>query len=104
MKVMLGHHLEEYLHEHHHDTISLELSLQCAPHKGEQFLTNGRMPEPRIVFNRPINLTGYEKYRINDITVFVARNIEAKNDKLIIMDQVVDGIDTCHVDGWVGNH
>jgi hypothetical protein len=102
MKISLGHHLQDYLHDHHHQTISLELSLKCAPHVGEQFQSKEEIPEPRIVFSQPINLTGYDKYQVKDITVYVAHNIRAKKDELIIMDQVVDGIDTCHVEGWSG--
>jgi len=104
MKVSLGNNLEEYLHEHHHNTISLELSLECAPHDGEQFLNEASMPEPRIVFSKPINITGYDKFKVHDITVYVERNIKADNNNLIIMDQVVAGTDTCHVEGWIGNH
>jgi hypothetical protein len=102
MKVRLGNHLEEYLHQHHHTTISLELSLQPTKHTNETFLAAPRMPEPRVIFNKPQNTTGYTKYLVDDITIYVAENIKAKQDELIIMDQVVDGQDTCHVEGWLG--
>lgn len=100
MKVRLGQHLENYLHEHDHHTISLELMTTPTEHLGERFLLKPRMPEPRIIFNRPTDTTMYDKYLIDDITVFVSQKIEAINDELVIMDQVVDGKDTCYVDGW----
>lgn len=104
MKVMLGNHLEEYLHEHHHNIVSLELALKTEPHAGELFMSKPRMPEPRMVFSRPINETKFNKYLIDDIVVYVAKNIHAENNELEIMDQVVNGVDTCHVRGWVGNY
>ena len=103
MKVRLGNHLEDYLHEHHHHTISLELITAPIQHQGEKFLSKPRMPEPRIVFNEPMDITRYDKYLIDDITVYVSRKIKAINDEIVIMDQVVDGMDTCYVDGWKRN-
>lgn len=103
MKVKLGHHLEDYLHQHHHNVISLELTMENTKHVGEKFTTKARNPEPRLVFSQPMDQTGFDRYTVDDITIYVAQNIKAKNDELIIMDQVVDGMDTCHVEGWIGN-
>ncbi|MBI9011738.1 MAG: hypothetical protein JEZ08_05850 [Clostridiales bacterium] len=103
MKVMLGNHLEEYLHQHHYNTISLELTTDNTQHVGEQFIVRPRMPEPRVIFSKPVTEDGYTKYLVDDITVYVAKDIKAENDEIEIMDQIVDGIDTCHVRGWIGN-
>lgn len=104
MKVMLGDYLENYLHEHHHNTITLELSLQNETHPDEFVLSKPRAAEPRMIFNRPTNETNFDKYLVDDITVYVAKNIKAENDVLEIIDQRVKGMDTCHVNGWVGNN
>jgi len=103
MKVMLGNHLEEYLHQHHHNTISLELTNREIQQDSERFTVQPRMPEPRVIFSKPVNETGYTKYLVDDITIYVAENIKAENNEIEIMDQMVDGVDTCHVRGWVGN-
>lgn len=103
MKVKLGKHLEDYLHEHHLQTISLELKMQTTQHEGETFRTKPRVNEPRLIFKKPVDVSDYEKYTVDDITIYVEKNIKAQNDELLIMDQVVDGMDTCHVEGWVGN-
>lgn len=103
MKVTLGNYLEEYLHEHHHNTISLELALKNEPHVGEMILSTPRMPEPRMIFSKPVNESHFNKYSVDDITIYVAKNIEAEEDELEIIDLKVDGMDTCHVRGWVGN-
>lgn len=111
MKVMLGNHLEEYLHQHHYNTISLELdtttpttttTTTTTRTTNEKFRVKPRMPEPRVIFSRPENTTNYTKYLVDDITIFVSNNIEATDDEIEILDQVVDGVDTCHVRGWIG--
>ncbi len=103
MKVMLGNHLEEYLHQHHHNTISLELTMNDTRRNSERLTVQSRMPEPRVIFTKPTNETGYTKYLVDDITVYVAKNIKAENNEIEIMDQMVEGVDTCHVRGWIGN-
>lgn len=102
MRVKIENSFEEFLREHHYNTITLELASCNEPHDKELILSKPIAEEPRVIFSKPVNESHFQKHVVDDITVYVAKDIKAEDDELEIMDQRVGGMDTCHVRGWAG--
>ena len=93
MKVAIGADLNEYMHKHHHDTVMLSLI-----HDSYGPL-NIYSKHPRIRYHEPKHLEAYDKYIVNDITVYVSKKVKAYNDQLMFVDEKLFGIHRCHVKG-----
>ena len=93
MKVTIQNELSEYMHNHHHDTISLQLI-----HDG---YSNGNIyfKHPRIRLHVPRRIQNYEEFHVGDITVFVEKHVIAKKNQLEFVHEKLFGIHRCHVNG-----
>ncbi|MBN2260626.1 MAG: hypothetical protein JW702_08770 [Clostridiales bacterium] len=95
MIVTVEKNLMDYLHEHHHDIIKLELIHE------DYSLGNIYSKMPHISYHKPPNPEYYDKYTVDDITVYVEKGISAKNDQLDFIFEKMLGKRACHVHGIV---
>lgn len=93
MKVTIQNELNEYMHSHHRDTITLQLI-----HDG---YTTGNIyfKHPRIRLHGPKHAEKYEKFEVDDIIVFIEKNVKAEGDTLEFVHEKLLGIHRCHVKG-----
>ena len=93
MKVTIQNELNEYMHSHDHDTISLKLI------HDDYSSGNVYSNHPRIRWHEPKHMENFDKYIVDDITVYVAKNVRACDDKLEFVHEKLLGIHRCHVKG-----
>lgn len=93
MKVKIDHNLEEYMHKHHHDTISLKLV------HDDLSIGDVNTKQPRINYKTPNHEEQFDKYIVDDITVYVSKNVECEKDTLEFVDEKLLGMHRCHVKG-----
>lgn len=93
MKVTIQNELNEYMHSHDLNTISLRLI------HDDYSAANIYSEHPRIRWEKPKHVERFDKYTIDDITVFVAKDIKAVDDTLELVHEKLLGIHRCHVKG-----
>ena len=54
---------------------------------------------PRISYHKPNHTERYDKYEVDDITVYVEKIIKTKNDHLEFVLEKLMGKHSCHVKG-----
>jgi len=93
MKVTIQKELSEYMHEHHRDTISLRLI--------HDDLSNGNINSnhPRIRWSEPKHTERFDRIEVDDITVYVEKDIKTNNDSLEFIHEKLLGVHRCHVRG-----
>lgn len=100
MRVMIENTLEKYMHEHHYDAICLELvtdELNPTGHRTRQ--TNTKFRHPSVHYAKPRHLENFDEYLVDDINVYVQKNIQCDNDTLVFVKDKYTGSKKCTVKG-----
>lgn len=93
MNVIIDHDFEQYMHNHHHDILTLKL------------VTSGysigvsTSVEPKINYRKPRHEELYDKYIVDDITVYVAKNIKSFDGTIRFEDKKILGMHRCNIRG-----
>lgn len=93
MKITLEDELKTYLKEHHHDALTLKVE-----HNGYS-ASNSNEVTPEITYHTPHDLEEYNSYTIDDVKVYVGKNVRAYNDQLDFVLETLLGIHGCTVKG-----
>lgn len=96
MRVVIEDELKEYMQKHNHDSISLQLSNRRM--RNANALTTKRI-RPRIKYHQPKNVESFDKYNVDDIAVYVDKNLKTKDDTIKFVAEKTLGIKRCHVQG-----
>ena len=99
MKVNLDHNLVDYMHHHHHDILTLTLMTDV-----HNIYSYGITKYPVINYRKPKNMDLYDTYQVDDITVYVAKNVETVNDELQFVDKKTWRFHRCQVQGVKYNY
>jgi len=108
MKVQLEKNLLDYMHDHHKHVIALRLLHDY--YSG--YSANSKYP--KIRFKKPRHDDDYEMYTVDDITVYVEKDIPTLDGQITFSDERHLGFHSCHVEGldikmlndtaWNGNY
>lgn len=93
MKVQLEDQLVNYMHDHHHDILTLKLIHDT--YGGTDVFTT----HPSIRYKKPRHVEDFTTYHVDDITVYVSNEIKAKDETIKFIDEKMLGIHRCHVVG-----
>ena len=93
MKIILEEDLKNYLHEHKHHTLSLQLI--HSDYNG----SNLHVHQPNIHYSQPSNLDQFDEYLVDDFKVYVEKHIQAQEDTLKFTHQKLIGAHFCSVEG-----
>lgn len=93
MKVTIQKELSDYMHAHNHNTISLRLI------HDDLSMGNLYSNHPRIRWSEPKHVERFNKYVIDDITVFIEKDIKTTDDALEFIHETMLGVHRCHVRG-----
>lgn len=93
MKVTIQKELSDYMHSHHHDTISLRLI--------HDDLANGNINSnhPRIRWSVPKHTERFDKIEVDDFKIYVEKDLKTNNDSLEFIHEKLFGVHRCHVRG-----
>ena len=93
VKVKLDEKLIDYMHDHQKDVIMLKLIND--DYSGYNFNTK----HPRIRYHKPRHPENYDVYTVNDVTVYIEKDIETVDNNLLFTDDKIFGFHRCHVKG-----
>lgn len=93
MKVKLQEQLTNYMSDHHHNVISLKLIHDS--YSGYDIHSQ----HPSIRYHEPKHMEKYNVFSIDDVTVYIEKNIKAYDDQLEFVDESLFGVHRCHVKG-----
>lgn len=93
MKVVLEPKLVDYMHNHHHQELSLQLI-----HDGYSGY-DIHSQHPRIRYHKPRHIEDYNIFLVDDITIYVQKGVKATEEILTFVDEKMFGIHRCHVTG-----
>ena len=93
MKVSIETGLNEYMHSHHHDTLMLSLI------HDNYGAGNVNSNHPRIRYHEPKHPELFDKYLVDEIMVYVSKEVKAYDDELEFVHEKLLGVHRCHVTG-----
>ena len=93
MKITIHEDLMNYLHVHEHNIIKLKTAHE------DYSVGNIYSKRPRISYHEPNHPERYDKYEVDDITVYVQKGIKTKNDHIEFILEKLMGKHSCHVKG-----
>lgn len=93
MKITIEEKVMNYLHEHHKQVITLNLE-----HSGYSGY-DAHLKHPHVRFHQPRHTENFNQYQVDDITVYVEKDIPTIEDQLIFQDETLLGHHSCHVKG-----
>ncbi len=93
LNIVLQDDLKTYLKQHHHTEISLRLI-------HNDYTTGNVYTEvPRIRFKEPRDIENFDAYTVDDVQVFVDKEVKANDDTIEFFEESMLGIHRCHVKG-----
>lgn len=93
LNVILREEVKEYMRQHHHNEISLNLD------------NTGYIPgnvytvTPHIHFEAPKDIENYETYMVDDVKVYVEKDVATFDNTIEFVEESFLGIHRCHVNG-----
>lgn len=96
MRVEIQGALEDYLHEQKCDTISLELIQNT---DNFTWFRRKNTMRPSIHYSKPDKTSNFDKYTVDDFTVYVDKEVQCKHDKLEFVQSSRGNAETCNVKG-----
>jgi len=93
LNIVLQDDLKDYLRQHHHNEISLRLV-------HNDYATGNVYTEvPRIRFKAPHDIDNFDAYTVDDVRIFVDKDVKANEETIEFYDESMLGIHRCHVKG-----
>lgn len=93
MKVIIDHALEEHMHKHHHDVLTLTLV------PGGYNVGVSTTIVPKVNYRKPRHVEGFDKYQVDGFTVYIAKNVESIDDIIKFEDKKMLGVHRCKIKG-----
>lgn len=93
VKVTIQKELSDYMHAHHHNTISLRLI------HDDIGVGNMNSIHPRIRYKVPKHTERFDKFVVEDFDIYVEKGIEAKEETIEFIHEKMFGVHRCHVRG-----
>ncbi len=93
LNVRLQDGLKEYLKTHHHNDIALSLT------HSDYTTGNVLSMSPHIRYKAPDDIDHYDLYTVDDVRVYVEKDVVAYDDTLEFVEESLLGIHKCHVVG-----
>lgn len=94
MKIALDDKLVDYMHSHHRDIITVTLVNDVY---NTYYIQQTK--HPIIKYRKPRHAEEYDTYKVDDITVYVDKDIKTYHDELKFKDDKFLGMHRCHVEG-----
>lgn len=91
MKVMVEKPLQDYLVNHNHHTLTVEMKTDWDIQRTHS--------HPHVKYAVPKDQDRFEAFKVDDITVYVERGIQPENDILDIDDKRILGVHRFEVKG-----
>jgi len=93
MNIIISSDTKEYLHYHNHNDLMLKLlHNDCCT--GNIYSRN-----PNISYHAPKKIDDFNMYEIDDLKVYIAKDVEAYDDTLEFVHEKLMGKHACHVKG-----
>jgi hypothetical protein len=81
------------MHDHHKNTIAVNLVYD--DYTGNDVYSK----HPRVRFKKPRHEERFDLYHVEDIAIYVAKDIHTIEDELKFSDNTILGVHRCHVEG-----
>ncbi|MBN2795243.1 MAG: hypothetical protein JXR88_07565 [Clostridia bacterium] len=93
MNVKLEQKLIDYMHDHHKNVIALTLKQEDT--SGSEL----QVKYPKVKYHKPNDEEHFQKFQIEDITIYVENDIPTLEDQLYFVDEKLFNIHRCQVIG-----